>query len=47
MKMALRTCKECGKEYSNSAKSCPNCGAKNPNRIVVQIGGLIITGFVL
>lgn len=24
----LKTCKECGKEISKSAKSCPNCGKK-------------------
>ena len=26
--MALIKCKECGKEVSTKAKSCPNCGAK-------------------
>jgi hypothetical protein len=26
--MALVECQECGKRISNSAKSCPNCGAK-------------------
>ena len=26
--MALRKCKECGKEISTKAESCPNCGAK-------------------
>ncbi len=26
--MALKGCKECGKEISDKAKSCPNCGAK-------------------
>jgi len=26
--MALVECKECGKQISNSVKSCPNCGAK-------------------
>lgn len=25
--MALRKCKECGKDVSTKAKSCPNCGA--------------------
>ena len=24
--MALIICPECGKEYSNRAKNCPNCG---------------------
>lgn len=27
--MALITCPECGKEISDSAKSCPNCGYEN------------------
>lgn len=26
--MAIVECEECGKEISNSAKNCPNCGAK-------------------
>lgn len=26
--MALKKCKECGKEVSTKADSCPNCGAK-------------------
>jgi hypothetical protein len=28
--MALKKCKECGKEVSTSAKLCPNCGKNNP-----------------
>lgn len=28
--MALKTCKECGAEVSNSAKECPQCGVQNP-----------------
>ncbi len=27
--MALTKCKECGKQISTTAKTCPNCGAKN------------------
>ena len=30
--MAMTACRECGKEVSNKAKSCPHCGAKNPGR---------------
>jgi predicted amidophosphoribosyltransferase len=26
--MALKNCKECGKEVSTQAKTCPNCGAQ-------------------
>lgn len=28
--MAMSKCKECGKEVSNKASSCPHCGVKNP-----------------
>lgn len=28
--MALKPCKECGKEISTEAKACPHCGKKNP-----------------
>jgi hypothetical protein len=29
--MALKKCKECGKEISTQAKACPSCGAPNTN----------------
>ena len=29
--MALINCPECGKEMSDSAAACPNCGCPNPN----------------
>ncbi len=28
--MALVECKECKHQVSDSAKTCPNCGVKNP-----------------
>lgn len=28
--MALKPCRECGKEVSASAKTCPHCGVANP-----------------
>lgn len=28
--MALAKCKECGKEVSTNAKTCPHCGVKHP-----------------
>ena len=28
--MALTTCKECNKEVSTEAKTCPYCGIDNP-----------------
>ena len=37
--MAIVKCGECGKEVSNQAKDCPNCG--NPIKKNVGCGGLI------
>ncbi len=28
--MAMSNCKECGKQVSTTAKTCPNCGAPKP-----------------
>lgn len=48
--MALVKCKECGKEISDQATSCPNCGcpiAKNKNdNTIIKILFLII-GIIL
>lgn len=50
--MALGQCRECGKEVSDSAKVCPNCGIKTPIRksvpliqavIVIVVGAWIIS----
>lgn len=30
MLVALKNCKECGKEISTKAEACPHCGAKKP-----------------
>ena len=30
--MALKPCKECGKDVSEHAKICPHCGIKDPMR---------------
>jgi hypothetical protein len=39
--MALKKCKECGKEISNKAKECPNCGKpQGPKQY--SIGKLIL-----
>ena len=48
--MALIKCKECGKDISDQATSCPNCGAKmkNTNYIRIIIGiVLIVIGLCL
>lgn len=50
--MSLIKCKECGKDVSNKAKTCPNCGAevKAGFSIIKAVGaiffGLIIIGFI-
>ena len=37
--MALIKCKECGKEISDTAKKCPNCGVtlKSNTRIIIVV----------
>ncbi|MCC2607336.1 zinc ribbon domain-containing protein [Planctobacterium marinum] len=47
--MALLKCKECGKDVSSKAKSCPNCGAKPPKQtsfLTWLVTILIVIGFV-
>ena len=36
--MALTKCRECKKEISKSAKTCPLCGVKNPGGWLVYQG---------
>ena len=46
--MALKTCKECGKEISTKADKCPNCGAPIKKKSQVGcLGAVIIIIFVL
>lgn len=47
--MALKPCKECGKEVSTGAPTCPQCGAKHPTRRRnwFVILGLAFIGFVV
>ncbi len=48
--MALTTCKECGKEVSDSAKTCPHCGIKSPGAsskdMLIGIGALVVLVFL-
>lgn len=37
--MSLITCKECGKEYSSSAKVCPHCGKRRTTGFTKFVGG--------
>jgi hypothetical protein len=45
--MALKKCKECGKELSAEADKCPHCSARDKTRIVWHIGIIIILGIIL
>lgn len=33
--MALKICKECQKEYSDTLKTCPHCGYQENNTVVI------------
>lgn len=45
--MSLIKCKECGKEVSNKAKTCPGCGAEIKNGLsAVQIVGGVFFGLI-
>ena len=44
--MALIKCKECGKQISDTATSCPHCGAKNKNNNEKASTGLKIICFL-
>ena len=42
--MALKKCKECGKEVSTKAKECPSCGA--PVKSSSSVGCLTVIGII-
>jgi hypothetical protein len=47
--MALAECRECGKEVSNRAKTCPHCGVSRPGTTNSQMfgGAVIFIGMVI
>lgn len=46
--MALKPCRECGKEVSTGAPKCPHCGAKSPTESALSHGLKgILSGLVL
>lgn len=47
--MAMATCRECKKEVSDTAETCPNCGAKSPAKgnVSTFVSVLVISGVVL
>lgn len=42
--MAMKACRECGKEVSTEAKTCPHCGVKSPVRKGLGLGSKIVLG---
>ena len=40
--MSMKPCRECKKEISSEAKTCPNCGVKKPHRDKIGMGGAIV-----
>jgi len=44
--MALKNCKECGKEVSTKADICPHCGAKN-KPMEIGLGSLVLIGMLI
>lgn len=41
--MAMKPCRECGKEVSTDASACPHCGKPSPHRATISNGrGLLI-----
>jgi RNA polymerase subunit RPABC4/transcription elongation factor Spt4 len=42
--MALKPCRQCGKELSTEAEACPHCGAKvrKPTSVLTWIGAIIL-----
>lgn len=45
--MALKKCKECGKEVAESATTCPHCGVSHPARASMSLGAGCLVIFVL
>ncbi len=45
--MGLKKCRDCGRDVSTQAKSCPNCGAPPPSsRGTLRAFGLIVMAFL-
>jgi len=47
--MSMKACKECGKEISSKAQSCPNCGAvlKKKTGCLTYIGAIFLFFIIL
>lgn len=42
--MALVSCRECSRDVSNEAKTCPHCGVSDPASIGSEDNGLLSAG---
>jgi hypothetical protein len=46
--VAMKNCKECGKEVSSNAKECPHCGAPQPRQVgIAGILGTLFVGYIV
>ena len=45
--MALKKCRQCGKELSPEAEKCPDCDARVNTRILWHIGIVVVLGIIL
>ena len=45
--MALKACKECGREISSDANPCPHCGKRNPHGALHSFRRLSVGAFVV
>lgn len=45
--MALKPCKECKREISTEAKTCPHCGKKSPTSRAGSLGLILVAVLVL
>lgn len=45
--MAIKPCRECHAKVSSEAKTCPNCGIKNPVKKPTSILALILLSIIL
>lgn len=47
--MTMTTCKECRKELSDTAKTCPHCGAKQRQKtsILIKVVAVPLVGFLV
>jgi len=50
--MGMTTCRECGKDVSDAADTCPHCGVTSPSQtdhwigVLKSVGGWIVIGII-